>query len=60
MRECLALILEQVRQSFERGMSEKQARAALTLGPFADWGRQEDRLPTLIGRAYRELRGEFS
>lgn len=60
MRECLALILEQVRQSFERGMSEKQAHAALTLGPFADWGRQEDRLPTLIGRAYRELRGEFS
>ena len=60
MRECLAMIVDQVKRSFERGMSEAQARDALKLGAFADWGRQEDRLPTLVDRAYRELRGEFS
>jgi hypothetical protein len=59
MRECLTSIVAQVRRSFERGMDETQARAELKLGAFADWGRQEDRLPTLVGRAYRELRGEL-
>ena len=59
MRECLTLIAGQVRGAFERGMSETQAHEALQLGSFASWGRQEDRLPTLVGRLYRELRGEL-
>ena len=44
---------------FDKGIDEAAARAAINLGPFADWGRQEDRLPTLVGRLYRELRGEL-
>ena len=40
-------------------MSASAARDALNLGAFADWGRQDDRLPTLMERLYRELRGEF-
>lgn len=60
MRECLTLIVDQVRGSFEAGADEAAARASIKLGAFADWGRQEDRLPTLVGRLYRELRGEFS
>jgi cyclase len=59
MRACLELVAGQVHESFERGMSEEQARASLELGAFASWGRQEDRLPTLVGRLYRELRGEL-
>ena len=59
MRECLTLIVEQVRGEFERGMDEEAARASLRLGAFSDWGRQEDRLPTLVARLYRELRGEL-
>ena len=59
MRECLELIVEQGRRSFESGLSEGEARAALDLGPFSDWGRQEDRLPTLMSRLYSELRGEL-
>ena len=59
MRECLDLIVRQGRRSFEAGMSASAARDALNLGAFADWGRQDDRLPTLMERLYRELRGEF-
>jgi cyclase len=59
MRECLTLIVDQVRASFEAGVDETAARASIKLGAFADWGRQEDRLPTLVERLYRELRGEF-
>ena len=59
MRECLDLIVRQGRRSFEAGMSPSAARDALNLGAFADWGRQDDRLPTLMERLYQELRGEF-
>ena len=59
MRECLELIVGQVESAFARGMSEEEARAGLRLGSFSSWGRQEDRLPTLVARAYRELRGEL-
>ena len=59
MRECLTLIVDQVRASFEKGVDEAAARSAIDLGPFSGWGRQEDRLPTLVGRLYRELRGEL-
>ena len=59
MRECLDLIVRQGRRSFEAGMSASAARDALNLGAFADWGRQDDRLPTLMERLYQELRGEF-
>ena len=59
MRECLSLIVEQAMRSYEAGMDATQAREALRLGAFADWGRQEDRLPTLVERLYMELRGEL-
>jgi cyclase len=59
MRECLELIVGQVRQSYEQGLTEEQAREALQLGSFADWGRQEDRLPGVVRRAYMELRGDL-
>jgi len=59
MRECLALIVEQATRSFEAGLDATQAREALKLGAFASWGRQEDRLPTLVERLYMELRGEL-
>lgn len=59
MRECLELVVGQVRQSYEAGLTEEQARDALQLGPFADWGRQEDRLPGVVRRAYMELRGDL-
>jgi cyclase len=59
MRECLALIVEQAKRSFEVGLDATQAREALKLGAFASWGRQEDRLPTLIERLYMELQGEL-
>jgi len=59
MRECLELVVGQVRSSFAAGLNEEQARAALQLGPFADWGRQEDRLPGVVRRAYMELRGDI-
>ena len=60
MRECLTLIVDQVRASFDQGVDEAAARASIDLGTFAGWGRQEDRLPTLVARMYRELRGEFA
>jgi cyclase len=59
MRECLELVVGQVRQSFARGLTEEQAHTALQLGPFANWGRQEDRLPGVVRRAYMELRGDI-
>ena len=59
MRECIELVNGQVRRSFDRGATEAEAHAAVRLGPFASWGRQEDRLPTWVGRMYRELRGEL-
>jgi len=59
MIECLRVATEQVRVSFEAGLTPEQARDALNLGPFRDWGRQEDRLPPLVRRAYLELRGEL-
>ena len=57
MRECLELMVGQVRRSFAEGLTEAQAREALDLGAFADWGRQEDRLPGVVKRAYLELQG---
>ncbi len=59
MRGCLELVVAQVRKSYEKGLTEGQAYVALQLGPFNDWGRQEDRLPGVIKRAYMELRGEI-
>ena len=59
MRECLELIVAQGERSFAEGKSAEEARAGLDLGPYREWGRQEDRLPTLMARLYRELRGEF-
>ncbi len=59
MEECLALIIGQVRRSFEAGLDEEQARRDIRLGSFSSWGRQEDRLPTLIGRLYKEFRSEL-
>ena len=59
MRECLLRITQQGERSFMEGRSEEEALASLDLGPFAGWGRQEDRLPPLMSRLYRELRGEF-
>jgi cyclase len=58
MIDCLQLITDQLRASFNNGLNEAQARAALDLGPFKDWGRQEDRLPAVVHRTYMELRGE--
>ena len=59
MRECLDLIVQQGELAFASGLSSDEARAALDLGPFADWGRQDDRLPPLMARLYAELRGEL-
>lgn len=59
MTECLDMVVGQVQKSYAEGLTEDQARDALDLGPFADWGRQEDRLPSLVKRAYMELRGEI-
>ena len=59
MRACLDRIVEQGRRAFEAGLPPEEARAALDLGAFSGWGRQEDRLPTLMDRLYRELRGEL-
>jgi cyclase len=59
MRECLDLVVGQVKRSFEAGLTEEQAREALDLGAFAEWGRQEDRLPGVVSRAYMELRGQI-
>lgn len=59
MRDCLALIVGQARTAFDDGKSEEEALAGLRLGPYKTWGRQEDRLPTLVGRCYREFRGEL-
>jgi len=60
MRECLTLLVDQVRLSFEAGINESAALSLISLGAFSGWGRQEDRLPTLVSRLYRELRGEFA
>ena len=59
MRECLLRITEQGERNFAQGRSEEEALASLDLGPFSGWGRQEDRLPPLMSRLYRELRGDF-
>ena len=59
MRECLQRISAHGERSFAQGRSEEEALASLDLGPFSGWGRQEDRLPPLMSRLYRELRGEF-
>ena len=59
MRECLELIVAQGERAFAEGKSAEEARAGLDLGPYREWGRQEDRLPTLMARLYRELRGEL-
>ena len=59
MRECLSLVNSQVRRYFEDGRSESEALGGLRLGDFSSWGRQEDRLPTLVARLYKVFRGEL-
>ena len=59
MRECLAHIIPQVRQAFDQGLSVEEAQLRLHLGPFASWGRQEDRIPVVVKRLYQEFRGEL-
>ena len=60
MRECLSLINAQVKQSFDDGKTEAEALAGVNLGPFSSWGRQEDRMPTLVKRLYGGFRGELA
>jgi cyclase len=60
MRECLALIVGSVRRSYDQGHTEEEARRNLDLGPFSSWGRQEDRIPTLIARLYQEFSGKLA
>jgi len=59
MRECLDLIVQHGRRCLESGLSPDDALATLDLGSFGDWGRQADRLPTLMLRLYGELQGEL-
>ena len=59
MRACLELLVGQIRHSYESGATEEQALQMLELDLFSEWGRQEDRLPGLVQRAYMELRGEL-
>ncbi|MEE8517629.1 MAG: MBL fold metallo-hydrolase [Dehalococcoidia bacterium] len=60
MRECLSLINAQVKQSFDDGKTEAEALAGVNLGTFSSWGRQEDRMPTLVKRLYGGFRGELA
>lgn len=57
MRECLELIVGGVRNSYDNGLDEFETYRSLALGAFASWGRQEDRIPTLIKRLYGEFSG---
>lgn len=59
MRECLTLINAQVKSAYENGKSESDALRGISLGQFSSWGRQEDRMPTLIARLYQGFRNEL-
>jgi cyclase len=59
MRECLSLINGQVRQAYDDGKNEAEALSSVALGPFSSWGRQGDRMPTLVARLYKGFRGEL-
>jgi len=59
MRDCLTHIVEEARRGFAAGKSPEATLAGLSMGRFASWGRQADRLPPGVERVYRELSGEL-
>lgn len=54
----LRLVHDGARRGFDAGATEAEARAAIDLGPYAEWGEPE-RLPINVARVYAELRGEL-
>lgn len=59
MHSFLEVVTSQIYQSFEKGLDEAESLKSIDLGTFKSWGRQEDRLPTLVHRTYQEIRGEL-
>jgi len=59
-RDCLAQIIGEAKGGFSAGLSPETTSQSLSMGRFAGWGRQADRLPAGVERVYRELRGELA
>lgn len=58
-RGYLQLVRESARRAFDAGAPEREARDAIDLGGYADWGEPE-RLGLNVNRCYQEFRGEIS
>jgi hypothetical protein len=58
-RDCLSLIYDSARRSYDRGLPAKQAIAEIDLGAFAKWNDAHERMSQNVERAYKEFRGEL-